>query len=528
MYKLIILLYCISSFAANLTFNEQLSESYKNGEYTSIIDSTNSIDPFLNKDGYISYLRGSSLLEINQFELAKDSLLDAYKKRNRQKDIFYKIGQTLFALEEYKKSRVFFKKSIERKFKIAVSLYYIGFASSKLKDFKTAVRIYSTIEKLSVEEKQDVIQAARYQIADIYFEQVKTKSGIFESIKNYVIPQYKKALEWDDESILAEEIRNKIKKIEQQYEIVLYKMRNGRRTSIPRYFLKGGFFGGYESNVNNLPKDTVDAAESSNTPGGLSSDDISGAYMGTSLFSRYSYYPSSTVSLSPELGFEYKKYLSSSDSIKSNDVISINLGGFFTYEHFAYERAATSSLRLNYNLRAADSDVDSTYSEQDSYFTVVLSEELEYFKGNPTVLRLSHTTLQSVTDTKNSSVNSLIFEQLIDSKYFIYYLYSSYDFTRYPSLETEDTNSFTIRNDFIFNSVYDFINLGPYLSYTGSDFINDSNKRSTGLIEYGINLNRPIIRKVYLNSDISYETQVSDTATNYSGYKLLISLDYIY
>jgi hypothetical protein len=518
MYKLIILFYCFTSLSSSLTFNEKLSESYQNGDYTAIINSTNSFKPSKNKDGYISYLRGSSFLALSQFELAKISLIDAYKKRNREKDIFYKIGQTLYALDEFKKSRIFFKKSIERKYKIAVSLYYIGFTSSKLRDYKTAVRVYSTIEKLSLSEKKDVIQAARYQIADIYFEQVKTKSGIFDSIKNYVIPQYQKAVEWDEESILAEEIKKKIRRIEQQYEIVLYQMRNGRRTSIPRYFLKGGFFSGYESNVNDLSEETLDS----------STDDVSSPFIGTSLFSRYSYYPSSTVSVSPEFGLIYKKYLSTSDSIKSNDEVSINIGGFFAYEHFAYERAATSSLRLNYNLRATDSDIDSTYSEQDSYFTVTASEELEYFKDNPTVLRLSHTTLKSVTESKNSSVNSFTLEQLINSKYFIYYLYSSYDFTRYPSLESEDTNSFTIRNDFIFNSVYNVINLGPYFSYTNSNFINDSNNKNTDLIQYGLNLNRPIIRKVYLNTDISYETQVSDSATNYSGYNLLISLDYIY
>ena len=515
---LLTFLLALNAFGLELTFKEELAQKYKSANYLEIIDLTNKIDKSLNRDGYISYKRGSSLLELNLFIEAKRFLLDAVKKNNLEKDIFYKLGQIYFALEKYKKSRIYFKKSIQRRYEVAVSLYYIGFSSSKLKDYKTAVKIYNTIEKLPLEQKKDVIQAARLQIADIYYNQVKQKAGIFSSMRDYVIPQYEKALDWDRESILANDIRQKIREIEQRYEIVLYRMRNGRPTAIPRYFLKGGFNLGYADNVNFLS----DAQKES-----LESEKVSSPFVGTSLFARYSLYPNSRFSASPELGLDYRKYINSNSEISANDEVSLNFGTFFTFEHFLFDEASTTSLRINYNLRTLDSENDSSFSDQENYFTATLSEEFQYFKNNPTVLRFSHTTLKSEIDSKNSSTNSLILEQLVNFKSFSYYLFTSYDLIRYTSNDSFDSNNITIRNDFLFYSFLDFINLGPYFSYRMSDNFNSS-KGNTSILTFGVNINRPIAKKVYLNLDVLTESQSNDPSTDYTNNRLFMSVDYIY
>ena len=102
-------------------------------------------------------------------------------------------------------------------------------------------------------------------------------------------------LNWDKKSNLAAEIKRKIQLIEQKFEIVLYKMRNGRRTSIPRYFLKGGVYTGHDSNVNSLTNSAIESLDGS--------EDISSFYGGTTFFGRYSFYPNSKISFSPEMNF---------------------------------------------------------------------------------------------------------------------------------------------------------------------------------------------------------------------------------
>ena len=123
MFKvLLIFLLALNAFGAQLSFKEILAQKYKAKKYLEIIELTDKIDKNLNRDGYISYLRGSSLLELKLFIEAKKFLLDAVQKKNLEKDIFYKLGQIYFALEKYKKSRIYFKKSIKRRYEVGISL----------------------------------------------------------------------------------------------------------------------------------------------------------------------------------------------------------------------------------------------------------------------------------------------------------------------------------------------------------------------------------------------------------------------
>lgn len=514
-----ILLISLSTLSNNLSFKESLRISFEKSDFIGLINESETIDPKDNKDGYITYLRGSAFLELNQFSLAKEHLLDALTKKNLEKDLFYKLGQCTFALEQFKESRAYFKKSVKRGFNRAISLYYIGFASTKLKDYKTAVRIYSAIEKLPHEEKKEVVQAARLQIAEIYLEKVKKRDNTFDALKTYVLPQYKKALEYDQKSNLALEIRNKIRDIEQKYEIVLYKMRNGRRTSIPRFFLKGGVFSGYDSNVNNLSDSNLKS---------LDRNDISAPFSGTSFFGRYSFYPNSKFSFSPEASISYKNYISSVDAINTNDEFSIRLGSFITYEHFLFKKAATTSLRFDYSLNASDFDTDSSYSQHDNYFTLTLSEEFQLYSNNPTIIRYVNSSLLSEFETLSFSSNSFVVEQMLKTKTLVYYFFFSYDLLRFVESENQNFNRITLRSDFIFNSFYNIVNIAPYISYTSSKFINTSDNIATNLVTVGMNLNRPIARKVYLNTDMAYEKQSHDKTTNYSAFRLLVSVDYIY
>ena len=142
-------------------------------------------------------------------------------------------------------------------------------------------------------------------------------------------------------------------------------------------------------------------------------------------------------------------------------------------------------------------------------------------------MRFSHTTLKSEIDSKNSSTNSLILEQLVNFKSFSYYLFTSYDLIRYTSNDSFDSNNITVRNDFLFYSFLDFINLGPYFSYRMSDNFNSS-KGNTSVLTFGVNINRPIAKKVYLNLDVLTESQSNDPSTDYTNNRLFMSVDYIY
>src|SRR5690606_4082582 len=125
---------------------------------------------------------------------------------------YYEIAQAYYVSDKLIEARQQFRNSVKIGFKRAVSLYYMAFISQQIKDVKKAASYFNAIEKLPDDEKRDVIQAARMQLGDIYLAKVEQMPNSFKKVEEVVIPQYKKALAWDEDSSLAPEIREKIEK----------------------------------------------------------------------------------------------------------------------------------------------------------------------------------------------------------------------------------------------------------------------------------------------------------------------------
>jgi tetratricopeptide (TPR) repeat protein len=225
---------------------EKIFNLYVNGEYDSALRTLEKIQVNLQthmknkKDiqGFIYYWQGLCHIKLSEYEDAIKNLERAIKEKFDAKDLYYEYGQALYTSLKLKKAREAFKVSVKRKYKRGVSLYYIAYISQELGDLKTAVSFFEAIEKLPEVEKKDIVQAARVQVGDIYFEQVKRRRDSLKAITKYVLPQYKKALSYDKESTIADEIRKKIERIERRYDLVLFYLRNGRPTARPPYFVK--------------------------------------------------------------------------------------------------------------------------------------------------------------------------------------------------------------------------------------------------------------------------------------------------
>ncbi|MCT4641841.1 MAG: hypothetical protein N4A33_06035 [Bacteriovoracaceae bacterium] len=495
---------------------EELYKLYTNTEYESVVYELNKIQK--NRTSYsrfgrsaFHYLRGSSYLNINEFEKAKKDLLLAIKYKAKPKDIYYKLGQTYFALDEYKKARGLFKKSIQVKFNRAVSLYYAGFCSTKLRDYKSAVNLFHAIEKIPEKDKKEVIQASRMQIADIYYEQAQKKSRSLRSIKKFVIPQYEYALGYDEETNLADDIRNKIKKIQQKYELLIFKMRNGRDTAIPRYFVRGSALIGTDSNVNQNKTNKE-----------------SSSYYNSSLFARYSFYPNNKFSIAPEIQLNYLNYLSSEDSIKANNTYSYSIGGFVTYDHYAFKRAATTYLRFSFGNNFIYDVNESGYDTKDTPITISLSEEVRYFKDLPSTFRYIYIGTGSNIDSRKNTSHSFVYEQLMKIWGLRHYLFTSYTMTNYDTDDTNNTRAFTIRDDLLLSSLGGWVNLSLFTSFTATSYPNNSSIENLALLSYGINFNKPFLKKWYANLDVILNTQSGDSNLEYNQNRVSFSLDYIY
>lgn len=507
---------------------EAIFKMYDSGKYSKALKSLEKIqvnvaDHVKNRtdiQGLIYYWKGLCYVKLNEFETANQFLKKAINIKFPANDIYYEYGQSLYALDKMKEARIAFKNSVRMKYKMAVSLYYIAYISQQLKDYKKAVSFYNAIEKLDEEEKADVLQAARMQVGDIYLKQVEKMPDTFRSVEKYVIPQYEKALEVDKESKLADDIRAKIIRVQKRYDLMLFKMRNGVPTQKPRHFVKLSMLYGTNDNVNATDADTLSSLEAK---------DYSSAYSNARFFGRYTLYPNSSYSISPELSLDYTKYLSDSEYIKPNNTLSYRGGMQVNYEHIYNNTPATFYFNIDHSLNEDDADADDSLAKSSSNTSFTFSEGIQLWAGNPSTIRLKYSTRTAVEESESSTTNSFIWEQLLYKGNQTFFFYTSFDMTKYPKLESSNTNGITARVDWILPTLWGVINPNFFISDRMTNYVKDTERGVTSLISYGLSLNRPISSKWYMTFDFVVDSQSAKEDTDvYKATKMSLNLDYIY
>ncbi|MBC74911.1 MAG: hypothetical protein CME64_02760 [Halobacteriovoraceae bacterium] len=507
---------------------QEIYSSYEKGEYEEAISLLANVSKNFenhsknheNLKGLINYWQGLCYVRLNEFEKGIDKLRLAIKENYAASDVYYEYGQALYASLELKKARIAFKKSVEAKYKMAVSMYYIGFISQEIGDLKTAASFYNAIEKLPLDEKKDVVQAARMQLAQIYLDQVREKGMGAVAIEEYVLPMYRKALKWDEESSLAVEIKAKIESIQRRYNLVLFQLRNGRPTARPAYFLKTNIKYSIDDNVNAYDKDTLET---------LKEEEYSSSLYEVGAFGRYTFYPNSSFSLSPQFNFGYTKYLSEESAITRNDNYFFTGTLQTTYEHFFNEAPATTYLDIGYTYNADDIDEDESLEKSDTVASVTLSEQLQIWKNNPSTFRLRYAQTNAEDANNELSSYGVVYEQAIAALNSLFYLYTAYDKNTYAERTSEDNVSTTIRLDALMPDVYNLFNPNLYASTFSVDYENDAERGTTTLNTIGLNLNRPVGKNWFLYVDYAVSSQTGNNDTdNYEKQVVTVNLDYIF
>ncbi|MFT6632972.1 MAG: hypothetical protein ACJAS4_002940 [Bacteriovoracaceae bacterium] len=503
---------------------------FEDGKYEEVITTLDKLEKRIKPNskqgkkikGLVYYWKAMSYSRLNDFDIAETFFIKALEQKYFSKDIYYEYGQVLYVSLKYKRARVAFKKSVKAKYKIGVSLYYIAFISQELKDYKKAVSFYNMIEKLPSAESKDVIQAARMQIGDIYLKQIERQRDPFRGVEKYVIPQYKKAHKYDEESKLAEEIRDKIENLQRKYELILFKMRNGKQTSRPPYYVRANILYGQNDNVTRISEDNKDAAEEK---------DYSSSYYEVGVFSRYSFYPNSAFSYAPEFSAQLTQFSSDSVSILPSNKYFIKGALKMNYEHLYKTLPATFYMDFDYTYNADDAAAEEEFAASNNTYGATFSEELQLFANNPSTFRFRYESLAAEEETGSSSTLTLSYEQVVLLKRTTLFFTNSYAMTSMSDSDSEslNTNTLTSRLDAILPSVYNLFNPSLYVSLTNTDYTEDSDKGVLSLTTLGMNLNRPVGRHLYLTLDYSVGTQTADLDDdNYTQQLITLNLDLIY
>lgn len=472
------------------------------GKYEDTITELSAVEALTNDRealGLAAYWKGICANRLSDFPLAIQSFDKALGHSFNPRDLHYEYGQALFAAEKLQEARIQFRESLRKKFKRAVSLYYIGYISRELGDRKKAVTFFRAIEKLPPAETAEVLQAAETQIGDVYLEQVEKSRDAFRSVESYVIPQYRRALAINEKSKIAPEIQNKILALQRKYDLMLFNMRNGRPVLNPPYFAKASLEHGIDSNVTFAPEETT-----------VRESRQSSAFTRADVFGKYTFYRDDWMSISPELRFNGTYYHNRVPEIYRNDNYYIAPAIRTAYEHTLWKKPA--SILVDYDFSQSQRDVNAKKRLEFSSrsHALMLGERFNYFNIGESTLRLRYRLFDSYTDSADSKTVSFIYEQLFVGEKNLFLLYTSYDRTRVED-EVFDTDSFTVRGDWIF-ARDSFLGTTPSigLMLTSTDPVNDEENRGRELL---VNPNIRISKNLskHWRGNLKYDYQNNDS-----------------
>lgn len=466
---------------------------------------------------FIKYWKGVSASRSNEFPLAVKSFKEALALKYDSDDIHYQYGQALFAMDLYREARIEFEKSLKKKYKPDVSLYYMGYISGELRDYKKAYKYFKEIEKLPQEDSKEVLQASRMQIGDILLAKTVDHPDEFRVVEEHVIPQYESALKVNKSSNLAPILREKIFTLQRKYDLLLFQLRNGRPVLRPPYFLKISQELGLDSNVIFNPNEAA-----------ISRSKQSSEYTRTDVFGRYTFYLEDFISITPEIRSFNLYHFNRAPAIHRNDTRAYTAAIRTAFEHDVKGRPAATLFDLDYNETYRDILQKKKLKYNSSFYSAMIGERLSLWDRGETIGRLRYRKFDSYNELFGSETYSASIEQIVSFEKETFLFYASYDRTR-VDLKFFDTNSFTLRTDLIISRFHDVVVPIIGLGFSRIDPINDPSGRG---VETLINPSARFIRKLGKNWNAilkyDYQKYDSDDTQSFAYRKTVYGLELEY
>lgn len=418
------------------------------------------------KKGLFSYWKGMIHNRLQDFPAAIENFEKAIKSGYFPKDIYYEYGQALYASEKLAQARSAFKDSYKKGFKKGICLYYLAYLTQSLGDYKKAIKLYKSIEKLPADEQKDVFQPAHFAIGDLYLKEAERRPDAISSIENYVLPQYQKAYDINPDSELALQIKTKMREVQQKYDLVLFQLRNGRPTLVPPYFLRLAQDISYDNNV-------IFAAQETD----FSSSDTSSLVSKTDVLGRYTFYYKNLMGISPELRMNYSRYLKREPLIYKNDNTLIAPAIRTNYEYSYKNKPAAVLFDIDYAYVEMDLNSKEDLVFSNRALTFMIGNKVNLINSGETIFRLRRRGFSSYNPDSDSTTNSFVIEQIMAQKSGqVFVFIFNYDRTRVKN-ELFDTDVFSLRSDLIFPRYKDLFTPSVGLALNTTDPINDRDNR---------------------------------------------------
>ncbi len=520
-YFFLILIFNLNSIAYKSSLKKSF-DALEDGNYELMIshlESETSRDKNFLKTKY--YFLGVANARLQNYEEAIKKFSLALKAKNKEADLYYELGQSLYAMNDLKKSQKAFSASADNGFKVAQSNYYIAHIAQLLDDHKMAKSFFEKVISDNSVSK-DMRQIARFQLAETLLSMARLVPATKEKVSSFVLPQFKDALEINKKGTTAADILKRIIAVQDEFGLNPNKYVSGKKLPKKRFDL---FFSqAFEYNNNFTLTDDL--------PGNIQSKSDT-FVVESEIDTNYSFILKRKYTFKPGLKLTKTVHTERDDSsVYSSDGYEITPYLDFSLAHKHFGEPATLYLNIDYDYNAEDREAKKESIFNNRTLTFELGNKFKYFKFGKTTLKVKRKIFTSYSPSLDNKANTIAMDQLYIRKGKVFLFLLNYDMTRYDTSDDNDTNTLLLRSDFIWPSFLPKTTLNMALSHTWISYQNQSTKTSKGTeknLSPSFKLTRDVSKRLALDVEYIYSKNSSNQeSSNYTSHVTTLELSYSY
>jgi tetratricopeptide (TPR) repeat protein len=457
---LVLITFLNHSLLAQVNLNlKEAFKSYKLGSYQNTIERLNQVSGNNTILGSKFYLQGLSHSRLKQFDEAIVSFKKALSYNNSAKDLNYEYAQALYAASELEQSRKKFHQSYKRKYKTAVSLYYMGNISQLLEEHAKAHKYFENILKVEKEDKK-LRQVARLQMAESTLALAEGKSSIARIVEKKVIPELDKAIKVDKSSDVAFDIERRKEQLKDKYGLNPHKLKNGRNLSKKKLTVYFSQKLSYDSNI----------SLSTDLPSTQRTSSADSYILTTSGFVKYRLVTKQRWTHSPELRLTNNHHTDRDNSaVFQNDSRTIAPAFRNTYEFQINKKPAAFLFDVEYNYTQRDRDLTESKIFYGRTIGGLIGLKMKAWGGELTgkLKKSDYTSYTPDNDTKTTTAQFTHVTVLPEKKLLILLMIGT--FTDAYNVPNNSTDSFLFKIDYIKSDFVPNYSINPSFTLTMLD-----------------------------------------------------------
>jgi tetratricopeptide (TPR) repeat protein len=489
-----------------------------NGEYEEAIKKIENIKS--NKRSIKStkhYLLGISHARIQNFGPSLKNFVSAIKYGNKGKDIFYEMGQSFYANNDFLRAIKAFQKSIKLRYKPHQSHYYIGHIYQLMEEYAKAKVYFNNVIKIP-NGKVEIKQAALFQLAESLLSLARHKMSTKHYVEKFVIKYMEQARDLDKKSAIAKDIERRIIEVKREFFLDPDLMYNGRL--LPKKKWSGRLSQGFEFDDNHTLANDLPG----NQQAQLSTYIIDTLVEVEKIFSH-----DKTYTYSPGFQFHNKYHTDRNNAqVYGSDIRKYTPYVKSTYEFKLFKRQARVLLDYEYEYETKDIDNNETLKYNSSTHILRPGLKLEYYKGNPTTAKAEYRLYTYHDDSLNHTSLSLSVDQQIRTKKNFFLAMAYYQIKSYETASQNDNSMLYLRTDYIRPGFMKLWNLNVAVSAMRLDYKDAQTAAEKGT-ETTLMTSLKLLRNINERSsfDVEYEFTKNTSDSESSNYnKNVFSIEY--